>query len=196
MNQQELYQQIRTHRKIASVKSNKHLEKAIESNVSGVFLLTGNIGIIKRYVDLFISNRLFVFLHLEKIGGLQVDREGLEFIASYVKPTGIISTKSSTIKQAKKLGLRTIQRVFLVDSDALQHGIETCETVQPDAIELMPGIIPTMIEKVRALTDIPIITGGLISTAEEMREPLKHGAIAISTGNPDLWGVDLNQGMS
>jgi glycerol uptake operon antiterminator len=195
VKQQALYEQIRAHRKIASVKYTKHLEKALESDVSGVFLLTGNIGVIKRYVDLFLSRGRFVFLHVEKIGGLQVDREGLEFIASYVKPTGIISTKSSTIKQAKKLGLRTIQRVFLVDTDALQHGVEMCNTVQPDAIELMPGIIPTMIEKVRTLTDIPIITGGLISTAEEMRKPLEHGAIAVSTGNPDLWEVNLHGGI-
>ncbi|WCK54899.1 glycerol-3-phosphate responsive antiterminator [Aneurinibacillus sp. Ricciae_BoGa-3] len=192
MNQQELYEQIKTHRKIASIKYNKHLERALENDVSGVFLLTGNIGVIKRYVDLFLSKGRFVFLHLEKIGGLQVDREGLDFIASYVKPTGVISTKSSIIKQANKLGLRTIQRVFLVDSDALQHGVEMCNTVKPDAIELMPGIIPTMIEKVKTLTDIPIITGGLISTAEEMKEPLKHGAIAVSTGNPALWGVHIN----
>jgi glycerol uptake operon antiterminator len=86
-------------------------------------------------------------------------------------------------------------RVFLVDSDALQHGVEMCNSVKPDAIELMPGIIPTMIEKVRSLTDIPMITGGLISTAEEMKEPLKHGAIAVSTGNPALWGVNVNGGI-
>lgn len=193
VKQEDFYLQLKTHKKIASVKYNKHLEKVFENKVSGVFLLTGNISVIKRYVDLYLSNGLFVFIHLEKIGGLQSDREGLEYIANYIKPTGVISTKSSTLRMAKKLGLLTVQRLFLVDSDALRKGLETCEEFRPDAIELMPGLLPKMIERVKKETNIPLITGGLISTPEEMKEPIHKGAIAVSIGNPTLWGVDMNE---
>jgi len=167
------------------------LEKALDHELSGVFLLTGNIATIKRYVDFYKSNHLFVFLHLEKIGGLLPDKEGLSFIANYVKPTGIISTKKSHIKEVKKLGLLTIQRLFLVDSDALTHGISSFQEGIPDAIELMPGLIPEIVTQVKRLTDIPIITGGLIQNREQMIKAVNSGAVAVSTGNPDLWGVNI-----
>lgn len=192
VGEEEFYRSLVLHKKIASVKHAKHIEKVIQASVSGVFVLTGNIGVIKRYVDFFTSHGLFVFVHLEKIGGLHPDKEGLSFVANYVKPTGIISTKSSMIQQAKKLGLLTIQRLFLIDSDALSKGIETFKEVKPDAIELMPGLVPEIVERVKQETEIPVITGGLLSTREQMIAPLKRGAIAVSTGNPELWKEDLS----
>lgn len=191
MTKEEFYARLEATRKVASVKQPKHMEKAVEQDVSGVFLLTGNIGVIKRYVDFYKAHGLFVFIHFEKIGGLQADREGLQFIANYVKPTGIISTKSTIIKLAKKHDLLTVQRLFLIDSDALENGLSSFTETKPDAIELMPGLLPEMIEKVKKRTSIPIITGGLLESPEQMQAAIAHGAIAVSTGNPKLWGASL-----
>lgn len=172
---------------IISVKEAKHLEKALDSKKHIVFLLTGNISVLKTYVDVLKKNDSQVFLHLEKIGGLHCNREGLEFIANHIQPTGIISTKNNVIKEAKKLNLITIQRVFLIDTDALKQGIKSILETRPDAVEIMPARIPTMVKKIQAETNIPIISGGLLENKEQMLVMLGHGARAVSTGNPMLW---------
>ncbi|UFJ42715.1 glycerol-3-phosphate responsive antiterminator [Brevibacillus humidisoli] len=187
---QLFYDRLHTCPLIATVKSPKTIEKALSADVGGVFLLTGNISVVKRYVDLFKAHDKFVLLHVDLIGGLSHDREGLEFIAQTVKPTGIISTKSSVIKQAKKLNMLTVQRIFCIDSDALDTGVEALRDSMPDAAELMPARIPELIARIRRNVSIPIITGGLIEQEEHLLEPLRCGALAVSTGNPELWRTD------
>ncbi len=64
----------------------------------------GNISVIKRYVDLLKQHNRTVFLHVEKIPGISYDREGLKFLAKFVKPTGIVKPLKvhSLITQSKK----------------------------------------------------------------------------------------------
>ena len=85
----------------------------------------------------------------------------------------------------------TIQRIFLIDGNALKKGIEIAHSCKPDAIEVLPGIMPTIIDRLTKLTPLPIIAGGLISNRNEIEEGLKAGALAISSGNPKLWNLDF-----
>lgn len=144
----DFLQQLGQDRLIASIKSPKNLEQFLETEIQAAFLLTGNISVIKRYVDLLKQHNRTVFLHIEKIPGISYDREGLKFLAKFVKPTGIVTTKSSLINYAKQEGLVAIQRLFLVDTDAVAQGLKTVQDIKPDALELMPGLIPEMIEKI------------------------------------------------
>lgn len=179
------------HKLVAAVKEEKHIERALNTKLSGVFLLTGNIGVIKRYVDLYKSLNIFVFVHIEKIGGISFDKEGLEFVANFVKPNGIITTKNSLIKLAKKFGLLTIQRCFMIDTDAFKKTMEISQEIRPDFIELMPALMPEIIEEFTKVTEVPVICGGLIKESKHMVNAIKSGAIAVSTGNPSLWDTDL-----
>ncbi|MFA1512822.1 glycerol-3-phosphate responsive antiterminator [Priestia aryabhattai] len=183
----DFLQQLGQDRLIASIKSPKNLEQFLETEIRAAFLLTGNISVIKRYVDLLKQHNRMVFLHIEKIPGISYDREGLKFLAKFVKPTGIVTTKSSLINYAKQEGLVAIQRLFLVDTDAVAQGLKTVQDIKPDALELMPGLIPEMIEKIVKKTNIPIITGGLIQHESHIQAALKAGATAVSTGKSWLW---------
>ncbi|WP_404406263.1 glycerol-3-phosphate responsive antiterminator [Jeotgalibacillus malaysiensis] len=172
---------------IASIKEPKQLEAFIETDIQAAFLLLGNLTVIKRYVDFLKEHDRDVFLHIEKIPGISYDREGLKFIARHVQPTGIVTTKPSLVAAAKKEGLIAIKRLFLIDSDALKNGLESAEQVQPDFLELMPGVVPHLIEHVKKKTDIPIITGGLIQNRRQMEKAIERGATAVSTGRTHLW---------
>jgi len=187
MKQHRFFERLNEDRVIASIKDPKSFDLFLEKDIQSAFLLMGNLTVIKRYVDLLKKHDRDVFLHIEKIPGISFDKEGLRFLAHYVQPTGIVTTKSSLITHAKKEGLIAIQRLFLIDSDAVDHGLSIAETVQPDALELMPGIVPTMIEQIKTHTTIPIITGGLIQHRHQMREAIDSGACAVSTGKPWLW---------
>ena len=55
-----------------------------------------------------------VFLHCDFIQGLNTNtEEALLYIQDVIGAQGIISTKGSTIRNANKIGLKTIQRIFL-----------------------------------------------------------------------------------
>jgi len=160
---------------------------AVRDNLSGVFLLTGHIGVVKSYVELFLERQLPVFLHLEKIGGLSTDIHGLDYLAKVIRPTGIITTKTNVVKNAKKLGLLTIQRFFLVDTEGLENIAKSLNQIEPDVVELMPARIPEMIGKVKSFTALPVITGGLLFERSQALECLHHGAAAITSSKPELW---------
>ncbi|WP_169089794.1 glycerol-3-phosphate responsive antiterminator [Paenibacillus sp. PL91] len=189
INHDAFLKRLAAHKMIASIKDPRHIELALElrNQLSGIFLLTGHIGVLKSYVDVFKEHQLPIFLHLEKIGGLSTDNYGLDYLAKVIKPTGIISTKTNVVKTAKKMGLLTIQRFFLVDTEGLDNIAKSLCQIEPDIVEVMPARIPDMIGKVKAFTSLPIITGGLLYEQSHAEECLKYGATAISSSKPELW---------
>ena len=78
-----LLERLEKHRMVAAIKDPKYIERAIKykENLSAVLLMTGTILTVKRYVDFFQSEGIPVILHVEKIGGLEMDGAGLEFVA-------------------------------------------------------------------------------------------------------------------
>ena len=115
---------------IAAIKEPKSIEIAIKykENIAAVILMTGNILTVKQYVDVLQQSGLPVILHVEKIGGLQVDVYGMDFIMDNVKPFAIVTTKSSIIKKAKSKGLFVIQRIFLIDTEVYNHLLDSIES--------------------------------------------------------------------
>ncbi|MFC0472423.1 glycerol-3-phosphate responsive antiterminator [Halalkalibacter kiskunsagensis] len=181
---------------IAAIKKPKQIEEAIEKseNLSGVFLLTGTITVIKQYVDQFKAIGLPAFVHVEKVRGLSNDNEGIDFIANYVRPTGIVSTKPSQIIAARKRGLVTIQRVFLIDTEIIENLQSMIDKTNPTMIEIMPARIPSLIPEIKKVTNgLPIITGGLVSSRQHAVEALDYGATALSTSECKLWKEDLRE---
>lgn len=193
-NHADFFWRLDEHRMIASIKEPKSIEIALElrHRLSGAFLLTGHIGVLKSYVELFQQHQLPIFLHLDKIGGLSTDAYGLNYLAKVIKPAGIISTKTSVIRAAKKTGMLTIQRFFLVDSEGLQNIASSLAQSPPDIVELMPARIPEMIAKVKEMTDLPIITGGLLYEPEQGQQCLDAGAAAISGSRAKIWRANYS----
>lgn len=176
---------------IASVHNEEDLQCALTSQANIVFLLTGNLMTTADYVKELRQAGKEVFIHLDFIDGVSNSRSALEFVAKFWNPTGIITTKGHIIKTAKEAGLMTIQRIFLLDGNAVTKGIEMVRSSRPDAVEIMPGIIPKVIDKLSRKLEYPIIAGGLISEVSEVHEALEAGALAISSGNPKMWQLDL-----
>lgn len=175
------------HQTIAAVQQIELLDPALESQANIVFLLTGNILNAKDLVERVRKSGKQVFLHMEFLEGIAADRTGVAYVAEHIRPTGIISTRSNLIRFAKDMNLMTIQRMFLIDRNAVAKGIKAAEQSSPDAIEVMPGIMPRIIREMTGLTPLPIIAGGLVGTQKEIDEALEAGALAVSVGSPRLW---------
>ena len=100
---------------------------------------------------------------------------------------GIVSTKGTTIRAARKEGVPAIQRVFLIDGSSLRLSIDSIGDNDPSAVELMPGIAPDPIEEIKREIDLPIIAAGLIRNRRQARAALTAGADAVSMSTEELW---------
>lgn len=176
---------------IPAVKDPALLEKVIHVPSNVVFLLVGNLLTTKGYIRKLQAHGKEVFLHLDLIEGISNDRSVIDFIAKEWKPTGVITTKSHMIKAAKRAGLMSIQRIFIIDHGAMDKGKELAESCNPDAIEILPGIAPRAIDEMTRKVKIPIIAGGLIDHKEEVLIALENGALAASVSNSSLWDIGL-----
>lgn len=171
---------------IAAVSSEAEIAAACASPVETMFILKASILSIIKTSRFVRDHKKNLFIHLDRVDGLNGDAAALEFIKK-LGDVGIITTKSSVIRSAKNLQIPCIQRIFVVDSHSEQTAVENIETVAPDLIEVMPGIIPKAIRTLKRNIAVPLICGGLIETAEEAKEALEAGALAISTGKQHLW---------
>lgn len=130
-----------------------------------------------------------VFVHLDFIEGIAADKSGIRYIAEKIRPSGVISTRHHLIAAARERGLKAVQRLFLIDSTAVDKGLKAIRSTAPDAVEVMPGLMPKVIAEIVEKTSIPVIAGGLIREEEEVRSALRAGAVAVSVGDPRLWEV-------
>lgn len=174
---------------IAAIRNEKDLPEVAMSSSQLVFILHGSIMNIKPICDSLKASGKLVFIHIDMIEGLRNDMAGLEFIKKHADPYGIITTKPTNVKQAKQLGLSTIQRIFIIDSLSLETGIKNIKDVLPDAVEVMPGIASKIFGVIEKEVPVPIIAGGLINDKKDVFEALGSGAVAISTSKRELWDL-------
>lgn len=172
---------------IAAISDLKEIDNAINSPCKIVFLLTGDILNIGDIVSRLRENDKLVYVHLDLMGGFARDITALKYINQFIKPDGIITTKSNLVKAAKRLNIFTIQRLFLLDSLNLASGIKSIRDIRPDAVEILPGIMPKIIKEVGEETRIPIVAGGLIRDKTDVIDSLNAGAVGISTSNKKVW---------
>lgn len=149
---------------VAAISSENQIQEAIDSSCNVAFLLLGNILSLPHFVAKLKESDIHVFVHMDLIAGLSNDISAINFIVEKVKPTGIITTKSYIVKVAKKYNLLTIQRLFIIDRNAINKGLQMVSDSKPDAIELMPGVLPKAIDQFATNSHLPIIVGGLIDT--------------------------------
>ena len=184
-----IYSRLEKNPIIAAVKTPAMLDRALTSPVEIVFMLAGNICELDNAMKKAHAAGKKLALHVDLIEGMGKDYYALKYLSENVKPDGIITTKSNLVKHAKEFGLFTIQRMFMLDSMCFDNVMKytTANGAHPDAIEVLPGVIPSIIKELTGMTRCPIIAGGLIRDKNEAIQSLKAGAVGISTSCEPLW---------
>lgn len=172
---------------ISAVKDLDDLEIALESPTEIIFLLNGNIFNLKEISHRVRSKNKGLYIHVESIDGFSKDTWGLEYIVKNIYPDGIITEKRNLVKLCKDMGIFTIQRMLIHDTFALMNAINSIKRLRPSAIEVLPGIMPKVINKIIQETKISVIASGLITDKFEALSCLEAGSIAISTSCKDIW---------
>ncbi|MGL5000133.1 MAG: glycerol-3-phosphate responsive antiterminator [Cetobacterium sp.] len=178
----EFMQTLIKNNKVLAVKDAASLKKALLSSAKIIFLLSSDICSIEETTRLIKASGKICFIHLDMISGLNIrENSAIDFLKENTFADGIISTKSGVAKYAHKVGFLVVLRCFIIDSLSLATTIKLFNENYIDAIEILPGVMPKIIQKISKQSSIPIIAGGLISDEEDVTLALNSGAIAIST---------------
>ena len=124
------------------------------------------------------------------IQGLSTKRVAVDFIAHNTRADGIISTKKHNGGTREGDGT-------LCDPENLCCGFDRTRYIEknrskmfrPDAVEIMPGVMPKILKIMREYTDIPLIAGGLLSDKKDVMAAFEAGTDAISATNEAVWYV-------
>lgn len=172
---------------LPAISSLKQFEVFLQSKYEIGVYLEIHISQLANIHKLASKHKKKMIYHVDLIHGLKNDDYATEYICQQFEPYGLISTKSSVILKAKQKGVIAIQRMFLIDSHALDRSYRLIEKTKPDYIEVLPGAMPWMIKEVKEKTNIKIFAGGLIRSKNEVEEALHAGADAITTSKQELW---------
>ena len=165
---------------IMAIKDNMDLKECIKDDYKNnkiVFVLYGNIENITN----------IVFVHEDLIEGLSSSSLSSSFIKKYTNADGIITTRSQNAAYARRIGLLSILRFFVLDSLSYKNVKETLKKANCDLVEILPGIMPKILDDIDKRTSIPIIAGGIIRDKKDVFDALNSKAIAVSSSNYNVW---------
>lgn len=160
---------------------------ALSSDSEILFLLKANLMTVAARIEQAHACGKFVFIHIDLAEGIGKDEIGLAFLAK-CGADGIISTRGALLRHAKELGMVTVQRFFVLDSQGVQNMEHALNATHPDFIEILPGIAEKIIKRFAGEGHL-LIAGGLLETKQEVTAALSCGAIAVSTGRQSLWDL-------
>lgn len=185
---QRIYNLFEQNPVIAAVKDTDGLNECISiPDIKVVFILFGDICCIPELVAKVKETGRMAVVHIDLINGLGSREIAVDFIKQNTQADGIISTKPSLIRRGKELNLFTVLRYFLIDSMALENIRTQQNSVNPDIIEVLPGLMPQIIRKICQHSRVPIIAGGLINDKKSVLNALSAGALCVSSTNCSVW---------
>ncbi|NLL42743.1 MAG: glycerol-3-phosphate responsive antiterminator [Firmicutes bacterium] len=176
---------------IAGLKGLKEVLRTREAGVKVCFYLTGDIFELRRLAKLCKEQGQMLFAHVDLIGGIAKDGPGMEVLANEVGIDGVLTTKGYLVTAAQKVGMLGIQRLFMLDSEALKTGLRMIQSSQPDAVEILPALVlPAVRERLSPHELPPMIAGGLVETKDELERIVKPPVLAVSTSRSELWNYE------
>ena len=174
---------------IPAVKTDKDLEKAVSTENEIIFILTSTITNVPDMVKRIKDAGKLAFIHFDLVEGLARSVHALDYLAEATKTDGIITTKTTLVKAARERDLFVVQRFFILDSLSVESGFRAIKDYKPDAIEILPGLMPKVIKQFSDSTSTPVIAGGLITDREDIMAALNAGACSVSTTRYETWNL-------
>lgn len=168
---------------IPSIFTMKDFDRFIKSPYEYCILLDFHVNMLSHAIQELHANGKKGIVHLDLVKGLTSDEYGTEFLCQKIGADGVISTKAKVIEYAKKNGKIAILRLFLIDSKSLEKGLQLINVLQPDYIEILPGIAYDIIPYIHQKTEIPMIGGGLIKSVEQIERCIDSGMCAVTIGS-------------
>jgi glycerol uptake operon antiterminator len=153
----------------------------------GIILLFGDINSLPGLLAEAKKHGKRLLVHLDLLDGVGKDRAGLKCLAR-LGVTALITTKQQLVKPARDEGMIVVQRLFIMDSEALRTAVKILAQAKPDAVEILPASVPSWVFRdLSSHTGLPLLAGGLVATRADIDAAIAAGVCAVSTSNRDLW---------
>lgn len=174
---------------VANIKDDDGLEVALQSDRSVLFLLYGSVLTIRDTVARCKARGKTVLVNVDLLDGFTGRDVVIEWLATETEADGILTTKSSLIRAARRHGLCAVQRFFLVDSMSYHQVARVAGQAQPDFLEILPGCVPRVLSWLNEDIGLPMIAGGLVCDKADVMDALASGAVAVASSNRDVWSM-------
>lgn len=168
---------------VLAISAMKDFEAFLESDFQWGVLMEFHIALLQDMVRAAHAKGKKVLFHLELLRGISADEAGCEFACQRLGADGIISTRPKVVETAKKNKRLAVFRLFLIDSRSLSKGIALCRSLEPDYVELLPGIACGILPEIRKQIPTPIMCGGLLRSAEQIKACFQAGACAVTVSD-------------
>lgn len=165
---------------IPAISNEKDFERFLKSAYKWCVFLNINVSQLGILIDMSHKHNKKALVHIDLIQGISSDEYGCEYVCQKLKADGIISTKGKIVEMAKKNRKIAVLRLFLIDSKSLEKGLALCNAVSPDYMEVLPGIACSVIPYIKSRVNVPIMSGGLIKSEEDIENCFRNGAIAVT----------------
>jgi Glycerol-3-phosphate responsive antiterminator (mRNA-binding) len=172
---------------IPAITNVKDLEYFLTLNHDICVVMSIHVSMLKRVVERLKAQTKTVWLHLDLIPGLSSDEHGAEYAIQYLKVDGIVSTKTSAIKAAKKKKITAIFRIFLIDSASMDKSLARVDEINPDYVEFLPALAHRILPIIQDRLHVPVIGGGLIQTQSDIDDCYAEGMVAVTVSKTNLW---------
>lgn len=191
--QMNFQQALAASRIVPAVKHSEDLAEVLSiPGLSVVFLLDGDINSLEQSLRLGLKYPdKCILAHIDLMQGIGKDAAGIRYL-KHLGLAGIISVKWQLLSYAKENNMLSVQRLFLIDSEAIRTGLKVIKKVTPDALEILPATVPRfVIEEFRRVTDLSILGGGLLQTEADVRTALANGLTAVTASRRSIWNLHL-----
>lgn len=174
---------------IAAIRNDEQLEIMLKSSCKTAFVMYGDLLSIETIVKRLKKYDKKVFVHLELVKGLANDSAAIKYLKQTCQPDGIVVTKRGLVKKVKKYGMKAVNHFFAIDSMGLETGIRSVIENQPDIVEIMPALMPSIISYVKKKVNCTVYVAGLVKDKSSAEQAIAAGAQGVITSETKLWGL-------
>lgn len=173
---------------IPSIRMIKDLSYALTLKNEYILLSEAHIGNLKSLVDTCHKANKKAIVNVELIGGLNLDKTGIHLLKKLYQVDMVICSSTAKLNMMKSIGLKTIQRITLMDSKSFDTSAKAIVDSKCDLIEVRPGVYGLKYrDKFKKIKDVPMILGGFVEDELLVEEAKKAGFIGVTTSCKDLW---------
>ena len=177
---------------LLAISQMKDFEKFLKSPLDTCILMDFHINLLPTMMQAAHAAGKTVYLHADLLRGVSADEFGCEYLCQRLHADGIISTKPKVLEAARRNHVTTILRLFLIDTKSLEKGAALIRSLQPDHVELLPGLacdaIVDLKQRLISADDATqsFLCGGLIKTHTQITRCLEAGACAVTLSDRTL----------
>ena len=178
---------------LLAISQMKDFEKFLQSPLDTCILMDFHINLLPSMMQAAHAAGKTVYLHADLLRGVCADEFGCEYLCQRLRADGIISTKPKVLEAARRNRVATILRLFLIDTKSLDKGAALIKNLQPDHVELLPGLacdaiadLKQRLQPTASTQPQSFLCGGLIKTHVQITRCLEAGACAVTLSDRTL----------